>query len=45
MEKLKLYIVTKVSTDGTIELGDMIWISENDDLNSVNGQGWLKKEE
>lgn len=45
MEKLKLYIVTKSSTDQTFEIGDMIWLSENGDLNSVNGQGCLSKEE
>lgn len=45
LEKLKLYIVTKSSTDRTYEIGDMIWLSENDDLNSVKGQGWLSKEE
>lgn len=33
MEKLKLYTVIKSSTDGTIETGNIIWISENGDLN------------
>ena len=28
MEKLKLYTVTKGSTDGTIEMGNIIWISK-----------------
>ena len=45
MEKLKLYTVIKSSSDGTIEVGDIIWLSENGDLNSVNGQGWLSKDE
>lgn len=45
MEKLKLYTITKSSTDRSFEVGDMIWISENGDLNSVNGKGWLSKEE
>lgn len=33
MENLKLYTVTKGSTDGTIEMGNIIWISKNGDLN------------
>ena len=33
MEKLRLYTVTKSSTDGTIETGNIIQISENGDLN------------
>ena len=33
MEKLILYTVTKNNTDGTIETGNIIWISENGDLN------------
>ena len=45
MEKLKLYTITKPSTDGTIEVGDIIWISANGDLNSIKGQGWLSEEE
>ena len=34
MEKLKLYTVTKPSSDGTFVAGDIIWLSENGDLNS-----------
>ncbi len=45
MEKLKLYNVTKSSSDGTIEIGDKIWLSENGDLNSVKGSGWLAEDE
>lgn len=45
MEKLKLYTIIKASTDRTFEVGDIVWISENDDLNSVIGKGWLSKEE
>jgi len=45
MEKLRLYTVIKASTDGTFEVGDIIWLSNNDDLNSVRGKGWLTKEE
>lgn len=45
MEKLKLYEVTKSSSDKTIKTGDMIWLSNNGDLNSVMGSGWLSEEE
>ena len=45
MKKLKLYTVTKSSTDKTIEVGDIIWLSANGDLNSIKGQGWLSEEE
>ena len=33
MENLKLYTVTKPSSDGTFVTGDIIWLSENGDLN------------
>lgn len=36
MEKLKLYTVTKPSSDGTFVAGDIIWLSENGDLNSCD---------
>lgn len=45
MEKLKLYTVTKSSTDKTLEVGDIIWLSENEDLNSCKCSGWLSKSE
>lgn len=45
MEKLKLYTVTKSSSDGDIKVGDIIWLSENGDLNSCQGKGWLTEEE
>ena len=44
MEKLKLYTVTKSSTDGTFQMGDFIWLSENEDLNNAN-KGFLSKHE
>lgn len=37
MEKLKLYKVTKASSDGTFNIGDIIWLSNNEDLNSCKG--------
>lgn len=45
MEKLKLYTVTKSSSDGTFKVGDIIWLSANGDLNNAMGGGWLSKEE
>ena len=45
MEKLKLYKVTKASSDGTFNIGDIIWLSNNDDLYSCKGLGFLSKSE
>ena len=45
MEKLRLYVVTKGSSDGTFKAGDVIWLSQNGDLNNCNGGGWLSEEE
>lgn len=43
MQPLKAYLVTKDSTDHTLLKGDIIWLSENGDLN-ISG-GWLSKDE
>lgn len=45
MEKLKLYTVTKCSTDGTIEMGNIILISKNGDLNITGRKGFLIHDE
>ena len=45
MEKLKLYTVTKPSSDETLQVGDIIWLSENGDLNNAKSGGWLSKDE
>ena len=45
MEKLKLYTVTKPSSDETLQAGDIIWLSENGDLNDAKAKGWLSKDE
>lgn len=45
MEKLKLYVVTKSSTDKAFKCGDLIWLSENGDLNNVMGPGWISEDE
>ena len=43
MDKLKLYTVTKPSSDETLQAGDIIWLSENGDLNDAKAKGWLSK--
>ena len=45
MEKLKLYTVTKPSSDETLQVGDIIWLSVNGDLNNAKAKGWLSKDE
>ena len=45
MEKLKLYTVIKSSSDETLQVGDIIWLSENGDLNDAKAKGWLSKDE
>ena len=45
MDKLKLYKVTKASSDGTFNIGEVIWLSNNEDLNSCQGRGCLSKSE
>lgn len=45
LEKGIAYEVIKGNTDGSIEKGDLIWLSSNYDLCSVKGQGWLSEEE
>ena len=45
MEKLKLYIVTKSSSNKNILAGDLIWLSDNGDLNNAMGGGWLAYDE
>ena len=44
MEKLKLYTGNKTSSDETLQIGDIIWLSENKDLNNAN-KGFLSKHE
>ena len=45
MEKLKFYTVTKPSLDETLQVGDIIRLSENGDLNDAKAGGWLSKDE
>ena len=44
MDKLKLYTVIKPSLDETLQIDDIIWLSENEDLNNAN-KGFLSKHE
>lgn len=41
MKPLIPYCVIKDSSDGTFAKGDIIWRSENGDINSVTGNGFL----
>lgn len=45
MEKLKLYTVIKSNSDHSIKAGDIIWLSQNGDLNNATIKGWLKSSE
>lgn len=45
MKKLKPYRVTKNSSDGTFYKGEIIWKSENGDINSVQGKGCITPSE
>lgn len=45
MEKLKLYVVTKSSSDNWIKVADLVWVSENGDLNNATQGGWLSESE
>ena len=45
MKKLTPYIVTQDSTDGTFQRGEIIWQSENGDINSLQGCGWVSPDE
>lgn len=39
------YRITKESSDHTFLVDDVIWISENGDINSVQGSGWITPSE
>ena len=45
MEKLKLYVITKPSSDRSFKKGDLVWLSENGDLNNSMAGGWLSRNE
>lgn len=45
LETLKPYRVTKSSSDRTFVSGDIIWMSENGDINIVQAAGWINPHE
>lgn len=45
MKKMKAYVVTSPSKDNDIRVGDIVWLSENDDLVNATVNGWLSKGE
>lgn len=45
LEPLKVYRVNKTSSDGSVDKGDIVWISQNGALVSAKNRGWLEKEE
>ena len=45
LEVLKPYRITKSSSDRTFVSGDIIWMSENGDINNVHAAGCLNPHE
>lgn len=45
MDKLKPYRVIKESSDRTFIFGDIIWVSQNGDINNMNANGWITPSE
>lgn len=45
LQPLTPYRITKGSSDHTFSIDDVIWISENGDINSVQGGGWITPSE
>ena len=45
MEQLKLYIVTKSSSDHTFEVGNVIYLDDNGSLVDCTHGGWLEYDE
>lgn len=45
LETLKPYRVTKSSSDRTFVSGDIIWMSENGDINSIQAAGFIDPHE
>ena len=41
LKKLTPYRITKPSTDRTFCLGDIIWVSPNGHINSIQSKGWI----
>ena len=45
LEMLKPYRITKDSSDGTFVSGDIIWMSDSGDINSVQAAGCINPHE
>lgn len=45
LKKLKPYRVIRDSSDGTFFCGEIIWLSENGEINSVQGAGCIDPSE
>ena len=45
LETLKPYRITKDSSDGTFVSGDIIWMSDSGDINSVQAAGCINPNE
>ena len=45
LQPMTPYKVTKQSSDHTFTEGEIIWVSENGDINSIQGSGWITPSE
>lgn len=45
LQPLIAYEITKGSSDRTFSVGDIIWMSENGDINNVKAGGWITPSE
>lgn len=45
LQPMTPYRITKESSDHTFSVDDVIWISENGDINSIHGSGWITPSE
>lgn len=45
LEILKPYRITKGSSDGTFAFGEVIWVSDNGDINSLQAAGCIDPHE
>ena len=45
LKKIKPYRIVTGSSDGTFLPGEIVWVSENGDINSVQGAGCIEPSE
>lgn len=45
MEKLKAYRITRGNSEGTLQEGDTIWLSESGDIHCVQADGCIFEKE